>query len=142
MSILFLDQFSELGGGQQALLDTVDAVRTAGWEARVLVPGQGPLVEMLRARNVATGEISCGPFGAGEKSVADAMRFALDLRRQVRTIREAMDTGPVELVYVNGPRLLPATALAAGGRVPMLFYVHSHLRGSALWLTQWALRRT
>jgi glycosyltransferase involved in cell wall biosynthesis len=142
MSILFLDQFSELGGGQQALLDTVDAARMAGWEARVLIPGRGPLVDALRVRNVATDEIPCGPYGSGAKSIADSLRFARDLRPQVRMIRDAISAADVELIYVNGPRLLPAAALAAGARVPMLFHVHVHLQGSALWLARWALHRT
>ena len=65
MRILFLDQFSELGGAQHALLDTVDAVQLAGWEPRVLVPGRGPLVEALQSRRVPVGEIPCGPYALG-----------------------------------------------------------------------------
>ena len=78
MRILFLDQFSELGGGQHALLDTVDAVQLRGWEPHVLLPGPGPLVDALQSRNVAVAEIPCGPYGSGHKSVVDSMRFALD----------------------------------------------------------------
>ena len=55
MRVLFLDQFSDLGGGQHALLNTVDAVQQNGWEPHVLVPGQGELVEALRSRNVPVG---------------------------------------------------------------------------------------
>ena len=65
MRILFLDQFSELGGAQHALLDTVDAVQLAGWEPRVLVPGRGPLVEALDRDAVPVGEIPCGPYALG-----------------------------------------------------------------------------
>lgn len=142
MRILFLDQFSELGGAQQALLDTVDAVEHIGWESRVLVPGRGPLVETLRSRKVAAGEIPCGPYRSGDKSRADVLRFALDLRRQVRVIGDAAARSNIDLIYVNGPRLLPAAALAASAQVPLLFHIHAHLRGSALRLTRWILRST
>ncbi len=142
MRILFLDQFSELGGAQHALLDTVDAVQLSGWETRVLVPGRGPLVEALQSRNVAVAEIPCGPYGMGHKSVADSLRFALDLRRQVRRISELITRENIDLVYVNGPRLLPAAALATPHRAPILFHVHSHLRGSALRVARWSIRRS
>lgn len=142
MRILFLDQFSELGGAQQALLDTVDAVEHMGWEARILVPGRGPLVEALGSRKVGTGEIPCGPYRSGDKSGADFLRFVLDLRQQVRVIGDAVARSNIDLIYVNGPRLLPAAALAAPGQVPLLFHIHTHLRGSALRLTRWILRST
>jgi glycosyltransferase involved in cell wall biosynthesis len=140
MSILFLDQFSELGGGQQALLNTVEAVRQQGWEARALVPGRGPLVEALRSRDVVTGEIPCGPYRSGSKSAADSLRFALDLRGQVRIIGHEIARANIDLIYVNGPRLLPAASLAARGRVPLVFHVHTHLSGSALRLARWSVR--
>jgi glycosyltransferase involved in cell wall biosynthesis len=139
--ILFLDQFSELGGAQQALLDTVDAVQKSGWEPRVLVPGRGPLVEALQSRNVLVGEIPCGPFSSGSKSAADSIRFALNLRRQMRIVRDLVANANIDLIYVNGPRLLPAVALAARGHVPVVFHAHSHLHGSALRLTRWSVHR-
>jgi len=137
--ILFLDQFADLGGAQHALLDTVDAVLKAGWEARVLLPGPGPLMDALRARRVPTNEIPCGPYRSGSKPASDFVRFALDLRRQVRIIDELLDG--IGLVYVNGPRLLPAAALAARSRAPVVFHLHSHLRGSALRLARWSMWR-
>jgi glycosyltransferase involved in cell wall biosynthesis len=139
--ILFLDQFSELGGGQHALLDTVGAVQLRGWEPHVLLPGPGPLVDALQSRNVAVAEISCGPYGSGNKSIADSIRFTLDLRRQVRRIGDLVADENIDLVYVNGPRLLPAASLATPRRVPILFHVHSRLRGSALQVVRWSIRR-
>src|SRR5579859_8167135 len=43
MTILFLDQFSDLGGAQRCLLDLLPAVRDRGWRAHVAAPGDGPL---------------------------------------------------------------------------------------------------
>jgi glycosyltransferase involved in cell wall biosynthesis len=134
--ILLLDQFSEMGGGQQALLDTVEAVQQNGWEPHVLVPGRGPLVAVLESRSVPVGEIQCAPYSSGTKSVIDSVRFALDLHRQVNTIRDKMVQSDIGLIYVNGPRLLRAAALAARGRAKLLFHLHNHLRGAALWLTR------
>jgi glycosyltransferase involved in cell wall biosynthesis len=141
MRILFLDQFSELGGGQHALLDTVDAVRQIGWEPGAMIPGHGPLVAALQSRGVHVEEIPCGPHRAGRKTAADSVRFALDLRRQVRRIGNLVASTHIDLIYVNGPRLLPAVALAERGQTPVVFHVHSHLHGGALHLARWAIRR-
>ena len=139
MKILFLDQFSELGGGQQALLDSVDAVQQNGCDPHVLVPGRGPLVEALQSRHVRIGDIPCGPYNSGHKSAADFLRFARDIRRQVCILRDWIGRASIGLIYVNGPRLLPAAALAARREVPVVLHLHNHLHGSALWLTRWSL---
>jgi glycosyltransferase involved in cell wall biosynthesis len=142
MRILFLDQFSELGGGQHALLDTVDAVQRHGWEPLVLLPGCGPLVQALQARGVPVREIPCGPYTSGSKSASDSLHFSLDLPRQVRAFNNLVAGTNIGLIYVNGARLFPAVALASRGRTPVVFHVHSHLRGFALRLARWAVRRT
>jgi glycosyltransferase involved in cell wall biosynthesis len=142
VKILFLDQFSELGGAQQSLLDTVEAVRRNGWQARVLFPGHGPLVETFQSLGVPAGEISSGPYRSGGKSAADSIRFAWDLHRQVRTIKSGAAQYDFNLIYVNGPRLMPAAALASRGRVPVVFHAHSHVDGVAARVLHWSIRRT
>lgn len=130
MKILFLDQFSEMGGGQRVLLDVVDAVVGRGWTAHVLVPGDGPLVEQLRARGIPVEHIPCGPYRSGAKSPADFLRFALDRRRQAREIDDRLRQERFDLIYVNGPRLLSAAARAARDRAPVWFHAHSRLQQS------------
>jgi len=130
VNILFLDQFSEMGGGQRVLLDVVDGELTRGWKAHVLVPGNGPLVEQLQARNVPVEHIPCGPYRSGGKSPADFLRFALDIRQQVRDIDNLLRQDRFDLIYVNGPRLLSAATRAARGRAPVRFHAHSRIRQS------------
>jgi glycosyltransferase involved in cell wall biosynthesis len=143
VKILFLDQFSELGGAQQALLDTLQAVDHRGWEAHVLIPRSGPLWDELCSRGVPAGEIPCGPYHSGNKSAADVWRFAFDLGRQARVISDLTGRGDIDLIYVNGPRLLPAVALATRGHARVLFHAHSHVRQkSAALLAGWSVRRT
>jgi glycosyltransferase involved in cell wall biosynthesis len=141
VKILFLDQFSELGGAQQTLLDTLDAVRRNGWQAHVLLPGHGPLVEKLQSLAVPVGEISCGPYRARNKTAADSVRFALDLRQQIRAIRAAAAQNDFDLIYVNGPRLMPAAALASRGTTPVVYHAHSHVYGLSARLVRWGIRR-
>jgi len=142
MRILFIDQFSEMGGAQRVLIDTVDATQKRGWRAHVALPPGGVLADHLRVRNIEVHEIPCGPYKSREKSVPDIVRFAFDLRRQVRVLDALIVRTPFDLVYVNGPRVLSAASFANGGRAPTLFHMHYPIhQSSAARLTGWNLGR-
>lgn len=126
MNLLLLDQFSDLGGAQQNLLELLPAIRDAGWRTLLGMPGKGELFPRVRELGFDVEHIVCGPYGSGRKSAIDFARFlagtpklAMQLRRMARRVE-------ADLVYLNGPRLLPATALARLG-IPVLFHSHSYL---------------
>ena len=126
MNLVLLDQFSDLGGAQKNLLELLPAIREAGWRALVGLPGKGELFEQVRALGFETERIDCGPYESGRKSAADVTRFVAGTPRlaaQMRRMATRVDAG---LVYLNGPRLLPAAAMAGTGR-PVLFHSHSYL---------------
>ena len=123
MNVLFLDQYSALGGAQQCLLDLMPAIEERGWCARAALPPGGPLVDLLRGHGVGVEKIQAGPYRCGKKSAGDLLRFGADVPRQSAAISKLLDQ-PTDLVYVNGPRLLIAAAHAAHGRVPVLFHAH------------------
>jgi len=139
--VLVLDQFSEIGGAQACLLTGLEAMRARGWDVAVGLPGNGPLFCRARELGCASFRVTCGPLSLGSKSFADAARFLVQtphLAREIRTYAERF--GP-DLLYVNGPRLLPAVALACL-RAPVLFHAHSYLpSGMARTLAAEALRR-
>jgi glycosyltransferase involved in cell wall biosynthesis len=141
MNLLLLDQFSDLGGAQKNLLELLPAIREAGWRTLVGLPGEGELFEQVRALGFEAERIECGPYESGRKSAADFARFVAGtprLARQMRRMARRVDAG---LVYLNGPRLLPAAAMAAMGR-PVLFHSHSYLGpGAARRMAAAALRR-
>ncbi len=133
MKLLVLDQFSEPGGAQQCLLDLLPAMPPC----LVAMPGTGAMFERVRALGHETTQIDCGPYAAGWKG-SSRVRFAMETPGLVRQIRSL--AGGCDLVYVNGPRLLPATALA-GVRAPVIFHSHSWLPpGMSRGLCGWALR--
>jgi glycosyltransferase involved in cell wall biosynthesis len=139
MHVLFLDQFSELGGAQRCLLDLLPEIETRGWHASAALPGNGPLVDLLRARGVRVHQIPCGPYRSGRKSVSDMLRFTRDVQGQVSVLR-ALE---FDLLYVNGPRALPGAAIAFGSSRPALFHAHSRLSSRfEHWLERWSIRRT
>jgi glycosyltransferase involved in cell wall biosynthesis len=140
MNILFLDQFSELGGAQHCLLDLLPAIAERGWHAHAAVPGNGPLIGLLRSRNVGVDIIPCGPYRSGRKSTGDILRFPWDVWRQTRIIRGLLRRHSFDLIYVNGARVLPAAALAARGRIPVLFHAHFPIYGYMARLAGWSVR--
>jgi glycosyltransferase involved in cell wall biosynthesis len=75
--------------------------------------------------------IECGPYGSGRKSAADFGRFLAGTPRLAWQMRRMAQRVDADLVYLNGPRLLPAAALAGLG-CPVLFHSHSYLGSGAV----------
>jgi glycosyltransferase involved in cell wall biosynthesis len=141
MTILFLDQYSDLGGAQRCLLDLLPAIRDRGWTAHVAASGNGPLLAAAAAQGAKVGSIVCGPYSSGRKSAADLLRFAREAPRLAAQIRDLAERSQADLLYVNGPRVLMAAARAAGDLWPLLFHCHSHLpQRYAAWLAGRSLR--
>ncbi len=124
MNLLLLDQYSEPGGAQRCLLDLLPAVRKAGWNATVGLPGDGELFARVREMGFRCEQITCGPYGSGRKSAGDVARFVAGAPLLSREIRRLTEETRADVLYLNGPRLLPATALRPP-RVPVVFHSHS-----------------
>jgi len=146
VNILFLDQYSDLGGAQACLLDLMPAIRDRGWTAHAAVPGAGPLVERLGSLGVVVHGICGGRYRSGTKRLADFLRFPYDIARQTRTIRRLLDQTQFDVVYVNGAQLLPAASIAVQtavqGRVPIVFHAHWRYAGAAAMAARWSIRRS
>jgi len=137
MNILFLDQFNELGGAQQCLVDLVDGMEPN--ELYAALPGTGPLSDALRRRRVRVYELPRLEYSNGRKSAMDILRYTVDTQRLAPRIRSIIGSQAIELVYVNGPRMLPAAAMASQNFV---FHAHSYLdKPYASALARWSLRR-
>lgn len=132
MRLLVLDQFSDPGGAQQVLLELLPAVRRRGWEALVGLPGEGDVFAQIRTLGFDAVRIACGPFRSGRKSLADMGRMLTQTPSLAKQIRGLADRSSADLIYINGPRLLPGVALA-GVRCPVLFHSHSYLSQGPVW---------
>ena len=141
MNILFLDQFGGLGGAQRCLLDLLPAMAGHGWTARVAIPEDGPLAAKVRAIGVAVDSISSGPYNSTRKTLLDCARFTLETPRLAKRIASLAASHAIHLLYVNGPRLLPASAIVARHRrVPLIFHCHVHLgQPAAIRAAGWSL---
>jgi glycosyltransferase involved in cell wall biosynthesis len=128
MNILLLDQYSDLGGAQQALVEFLPAIRERGWRALVGLPGSGKLFEAIGSLGLEVERIDCTP------DITQYPRLA----RQIRKLAQGIEA---DLVYLNGPRLVPAAAIA-GLKCPVMFHSHHWLPArAARTATGLALRR-
>jgi glycosyltransferase involved in cell wall biosynthesis len=135
MNVLLVDQFSDPGGAQLCLLDLLPAMRARGWLLVVAAPGEGDLFDRAQQAGAIVKRLSCGPYSSGTKTPADMLRFVREQPRLRRQIRELMEQYRIELLYVNGPRMVPAAAWAARRRVPVVFHCHSQVpRLYGVWL--------
>jgi glycosyltransferase involved in cell wall biosynthesis len=103
-----------------------------------MAPGDGALVKWSRAFGVPTYRLPVGMYTNGRKTVRDFARFGIDVPRMTLAVRRVAVQEKAELVYVNGPRVLPAAARLTQ---PVVFHAHSFVRG---WherqLMRWSLR--
>jgi glycosyltransferase involved in cell wall biosynthesis len=110
-----------------------------GWTVHLAAPGNGQLAQRAAALGGTVDPIRCGPYSSGSKTLADIARFAVEAPRLAREIRGLVRRYDADLIYVNGPRLLPAVAHAAEKGPPVLFHSHSLLNGIGLSLAGRAL---
>ncbi len=131
-SILFIDQFREVTGGQIVLQSLVRVTREDGYRVGVLAPMGGGLEAALKARwgdGIALHDLPELSLQSGRKGWRDVLRllaFSLSLLRFLRLV------SGYGVVYVNGGRLsLPfalLSLLAPGSR----WIYHLHLCHSGL----------
>jgi glycosyltransferase involved in cell wall biosynthesis len=141
MKILCLDQFAQLGGGQLCVLDLLPAFLLNGWEIRALVPGEGEYASRLRALDCPVEHLSLTPLSSGRKTFGDQLRYLASVVQMTRQLRKLLRKWRPDLLYVNGPRVLPAAAkVSREDGIPLLFHAHHRIaEGSALRLVQTSL---
>lgn len=128
MNILFLDQFTTIGGGQRSLLELLPMIPARGWTARVALPGDGTFSDRVRANGFPVDFVRCGPYTQARKKLADFARFGREIRQMSGSISALVAAHRIDLLYVNGPRLLPAAALVARAKsIPLVFHCHHRL---------------
>jgi glycosyltransferase involved in cell wall biosynthesis len=141
MKILCLDQFAQLGGGQLCLLDLLPAFLGNGWEIRAMVPGEGEYTARLRALDCQVEQLRLAPLSSGRKTFTDRFSYLASVLQMTGLLRKQLRGWRPDLLYVNGPRVLPAAARVSRQEgIPLIFHAHHRIaEGSALRLVQTSL---
>ncbi|MFA5273674.1 MAG: glycosyltransferase family 4 protein [Candidatus Peribacter sp.] len=121
-TVLFLDQYGAIGGGQRILLDLVGATVARGWRVRVLCPS-GSLFDACRHAGADVHALLLPPMKDGPKSTWSLLRVWHASRRiaheQEHFARES------DVIVVNGPRTLAIARMWVSRlRKPALLYLH------------------
>ncbi|HZS55518.1 MAG TPA: glycosyltransferase family 4 protein [Bryobacteraceae bacterium] len=140
-NILCIDQFSNFGGGQRSLLDLLPAFSERGWNASVAIPGDGPFSAMIRHCGYRTHSFVCGAYVSRKKPLSQMLKYAFELPNLVDSFADLVERHKINLLYVNGPRLVPPLAwLAWRKRIPLVFHCHNRpMQSAAIALTGQAL---
>lgn len=125
MDILILDQFSDPGGAQLCLKDLAPEIARRGWNATFLAPGEGAIRESLAEYGIRGERLpGIGSYSNGRKTIRDVAGYTLDIPRAILGIRRSWRGRSPDLVYVNGPRVLPVSMIFD---CPIIFHSHSLL---------------
>jgi glycosyltransferase involved in cell wall biosynthesis len=127
MRVLLIDQYGELGGAQLGMIDAAEGIVARGGQVAGALP-PGPAFDRLASIAREMTPLACGPFHPRRKSAADALRFAAQTPKQVAAISRLARRA--DIVYVHGPRVAPAAALAVRSR-PWIYHAHSILEQRA-----------
>lgn len=143
MNILCIDQYAELGGAQRMLLELLPSFTARGWNPYVAVPNEhGSLIEKVRELGYGAGSFHIGNYSKIRKTGAEMLHYVQDSYRLAKEFLSWMRTLAIDVVYVNGPRVLPAASLAARrSSLPLVFHCHNRLhQRSAACLAATSLR--
>lgn len=128
MNILCIDQYVEVGGAQRTLLDLIPAFARNGWNVHVALPGTGPLTEAVHALGLTTDAFRLGRYSKVRKTPLDILKYATAWPATARGLLRIVRHHAIDLIYVNGPRVLPAAALVARCcSLPLVFHCHNRL---------------
>jgi glycosyltransferase involved in cell wall biosynthesis len=125
MKILILDQFSEPGGAQLCLRDLAPEIARRGWHATFMAPGDGSIRSSLEMHGIRTERLpGLSGYTNGRKTIGDVASYTLDISRAILSTRRLPGEYRPDLVYINGPRVLPVSMLF---RCPIVFHAHNRL---------------
>jgi len=124
-SILFLEQYANISGGQRVLLSLLDGLRPE-FRCSVVVPGRGPLTDELARRGIGYHVVPVGYYSLGEKGVGDIARYLARLPYLILKLRMILRQVKPDVVYANAGRTFPwATIACSAMEIPLVWHVHS-----------------
>ncbi|MFH1444184.1 MAG: glycosyltransferase family 4 protein [Candidatus Peregrinibacteria bacterium] len=136
-TLLFVDQYGQIGGGQRILLDLVEAANTRGWQVHVLCP-VGPLEEAVRHAGGEPHPLTLPSMRDGPKSVFAFLR-GWQASRRIAKEYASLAQG-CDLIVVNGPRTLAiARAWVRTLKKPTLLYLHKRYGRAEMMLVRFFL---
>lgn len=125
------------------LLELLPSFAARGWNPYVAVPNEhGNLLERVRELGYGTGSFQFGKYTKVRKTRAELFPYLRDSCRLAKQFLAWIRTLAIDIVYVNGARVLPAASFAARrSSLPLVFHCHNRLhQRSAAYLAATSVR--
>jgi glycosyltransferase involved in cell wall biosynthesis len=128
MNILCIDQYSELGGAQRMLLDLLPSFSERGWTIQAALPGSGPLIASLEKLGYVTYKFHSNTYTKVRKGPVEMLRYVSEWPKLSADLLRIVRNHATNLIYANGPRVLPAASwVARRCSLPLVFHCHHRL---------------
>ncbi|MBU0573544.1 MAG: glycosyltransferase family 4 protein [Candidatus Margulisbacteria bacterium] len=124
LNILFINQFSEMGGGEKALLSIIKNLDKTRYRPSVVLPRAGKLSKALKDMKVSCHFVAIGEYSDGRKKLVDVLKYLIFSFNVVPKLIERIKKDHIDIIYANSPRVLPWACLAArAGRARVIWHV-------------------
>ncbi|MFH1389813.1 MAG: glycosyltransferase, partial [Candidatus Margulisiibacteriota bacterium] len=132
-NILFLEQFSSLGGGQRMLLQLLKGLDRSIYNPCVILPAEGDLTKELTKLGVKYYCSSMATLTLSRKNIFDLARYLADSVFLTASAVKIIRSEKIDLIYAKAPRtFLWGTLAAKICRRPIIWQLHSIFRGLEL----------
>lgn len=133
--ILFLEQFSEIGGGQTVLLSILESLDRNKYIPIVALPKDGPLSKKLRQMNIDYFIYPLGEYSLGRKNVFEIISYFINSIRSIFVINRQIKRQNIKVIYANATRtFFPGTISAKLNKIPIVWHLHLIIRDLEKWI--------
>ena len=111
------------------LLELLPSFSARGWNPYIATPDEsGTFLVRVRELGYGTGSFQFGGYSKIRKPPAEMLRYLRESYGLAKQFLNWIQTLAIDLVYVNGPRVLPPASVAARrSSIPLVFHCHSRL---------------
>lgn len=111
------------------LLELLPSFSARGWNPYIATPEEsGTFLVKVRELGYGTGSFQFGGYSKIRKPPAEMVRYLRESYGLAKQFLNWIHTLAIDLVYVNGPRVLPPASVAARrSSIPLVFHCHNRL---------------
>ena len=125
-TIIFLDQYPNLSGGQKVLFNIILAFFKKGYRPIAVLPAEGLLSEKLKEIGIEVRFFPLGYYNITKKNLWDLINFFFRIPALTFLLIKLIRQNDADLVYANGARtFIWATIACCIAKKPLFWHIHS-----------------
>ena len=121
--ILLLHSSNDLYGSSKIFLQIVQILVKKGYEIHLILPGKGPLDEIIDDR-ICLKHFNLGVLRKKYLNPAGLLNRLLNILKAIRFLSEYIKFNKINLVYTNTSTILAGAIAAKKNKIPSLFHIH------------------